>query len=159
MSTKAGPDGDQLDAQPLVEETTTQVRIYIFITEKQEPFYASHLWEGSMYIHDPPPPGSMPGGVLRYNITGTWSHGHAWQGLAPSHAHMPMATLAPVTRHARALAIGAGDVPMIQRGSPVFRRDGYAGRACLDHARTGSIKRHKTGRTFGHVRVLRTHVR
>ena len=54
MSTKAGPDGDQLDAQPLVEETTTQVRIYIFITGKQEPFYLAHLWEGAMYIHRPP---------------------------------------------------------------------------------------------------------
>jgi len=47
---KSGAGRSKLDARPLVEETTTQVRIYIFITRKQEPFYASHLWEGPMYI-------------------------------------------------------------------------------------------------------------
>ena len=110
MSTKAGPDGDQLDARPLVEETTTQVGIYIFITEKQEPFYASHLWGGSMYIHDPPPPGSMPGRGSPQPSPDHASLYHAPRPVAPSHAHMPMATLAPVTRHARALAIGAGGI-------------------------------------------------
>jgi len=105
MSTKAGPDGDQLDAQPLVEETTTQLDIYIFITEKQEPFYAAHLYGGPMYIHRPPHRVRCRVGALRYNITGTMPHAHAWQTSAPSHAHTHELTLEPVTRHREALAI------------------------------------------------------